>query len=98
MPEPIRIESRIPNAGRVVLELIAAEPVIGETVSHYRIVDRLGAGGMGVVYVAEDLILHRTVAIKFASRDGSGGLGCADHTVFAEPLDQLAPVQWTDMR
>ncbi len=48
--------------------------MIGERVSHYRIVDRLGAGGMGVVYVAEDLILHRMVAIKFASRGGSGGL------------------------
>jgi len=66
--------------------------MIGQTISHYRILEKLGEGGMGIVYKAEDTNLHRTVALKLLSPAGAG-LPAESARRFAQEAEAAARLQ-----
>ncbi|MGC2110712.1 MAG: protein kinase [Candidatus Korobacteraceae bacterium] len=88
-------DSEARNGGDRAGEILYVEQAgwIGQQVSHYRVLGMVGGGGMGVIYKAEDLLLHRAVALKFLpeefSTDSKALLGLEREACLASSLNHL---------
>lgn len=69
--------SNVKAAVRDTLDAFAL-PLVGEVISHYRVLDGVGGGGMGLVYRAEDIKLGRQVAIKFLPEESARDTAALD--------------------